>query len=143
MTDKPATDNGARIAGRLLVAGILLLGAVAHLSFARKAFSALVPDWIPIDKDIVIVTTGYMELALGLVLIVFAKHRRILGWITAVYLLLVFAGNIFQFTEHKNAFGLDTDLRRGIRLLFQPPLILLILWATGILGKKRKAAPVA
>jgi hypothetical protein len=42
----------------------------------------------------------------------------------------VFPGNIAQFTEKRDAFGLDSDRARGIRLLFQPLLVALALWST-------------
>ena len=54
-----------------------------------------------------------------------------LGWITAAFFVAVFPGNISQFTTGTDSFGLNSDLTRGIRLLFQPLLVLWALWATG------------
>ena len=38
----------------------------------------------------------------------------------------IFPGNIAQYVEGTDAFGLDTDGKRLVRLFFQP---LLVLWA--------------
>jgi hypothetical protein len=38
----------------------------------------------------------------------------------------LFPGNIAQYTEHRAAFGLNTDTARLVRLFFQP---LLVAWA--------------
>ena len=43
----------------------------------------------------------------------------------------IFPGNISQYLEHMNAFGLNTDQARAIRLLFQPVLVIWALWSTG------------
>ena len=43
----------------------------------------------------------------------------------------MFPGNIEQFVSGTDAFGLNTDLARGIRLLFQPLLVVWALWSTG------------
>ncbi|TFC91580.1 hypothetical protein [Cryobacterium sp. TMT3-29-2] len=42
-----------------------------------------------------------------------------------------FPGNISQFVTATASFGLDSDLSRGIRLLFQPLLAAWALWSTG------------
>ena len=43
----------------------------------------------------------------------------------------IFPGNINQYVNHIDAFGLNTDQARLIRLFFQPVLIFLALWTTG------------
>ncbi len=129
-------NNKLRRFGRYLLACILLVPGVAHLTFACKEFKAQVPDWIPMNKDLVVVLSGYAELALGAGLLALPKQRRAMGWIIGTYFLLIFPGNIAQFTERRDAFGLDTDLKRGIRLLFQPALIALALWSTDALCRR-------
>jgi uncharacterized membrane protein len=42
----------------------------------------------------------------------------------------VFPGNISQYVKHRDAFGLDTDTRRFVRLLFQPVLVAWAVWST-------------
>ena len=53
------------------------------------------------------------------------------GWLVAAFFVAVFPGNISQFATHSDAFGLDSDRARGIRLLFQPVLVAWALWSTG------------
>ncbi|WP_118976752.1 DoxX family protein [Taibaiella koreensis] len=45
--EKERIKNGARI---LLGAALVFAGS-GHRSFARKAFCAQVPDWVPLKKD--------------------------------------------------------------------------------------------
>jgi uncharacterized membrane protein len=114
----------------LLGAGLLLTG-IAHLTWSRTEFLAQVPQWVPLEGDLVVVLSGLVEIALGAALIALPKQRVILGWITAVFFVLIFPGNISQYVNHIDAFGLDSDLERGIRLLFQPLLVIWALWSTG------------
>lgn len=83
------------------------------------------------DADFVVVTSGVVEIALGLGLLLLARWRVPIGWIVAAFFVAVFPGNIAQFIEARGAFGLETDLARGVRLLFQPLLVLWALWSTG------------
>lgn len=117
--------------GRILLGGFLLSAGIGHLTWARAEFQAQVPNWVPMDADLVVVLSGIVEIALGLALLFFASQRAKVGWITALFFVLVFPGNIAQFVNGTDAFGLTTDLSRGIRLLFQPVLIAWALWATG------------
>lgn len=101
------------------------------MSFARHTFKAQVPTWLPVDADFVVLTSGVVEIALGAALLLLARWRVPLGWLTAVFFVLVFPGNVNQFLTHADAFGLDSDRSRGIRLLFQPLLVVWALWSTG------------
>jgi uncharacterized membrane protein len=94
----------------------------------RQEFQAQVPPWFPADPDLVVVVSGLVEIGLGAALLTVWRQpwRRRLGLLLALFFLAVFPGNIAQFTEHRDAFGLDTDTKRAVRLLFQP---LLMLWA--------------
>ena len=115
-----------------LVLGTFLLGAgISHLTFLRGEFQAQVPDWIPVSKDLTVILSGIVEVLLGLSLILLKKQRIKVGYIVAIFFVLIFSGNISQFVNGVDAFGLSTDLSRGIRLLFQPVLILWALWCTG------------
>ena len=80
-----------------------------------------------------------VEIALGLALIVVRKQRAIVGWIVAAFFVIVFPGNIWQFIEARDAFGLDSDLARGVRLIFQPVLVIWALWCTGAWTAAREA----
>ncbi|MGZ8804802.1 MAG: DoxX family protein [Microbacterium sp.] len=118
------------IARWLLGSGLIFAG-VGHLTFARRSFEAQVPQWLPLPVDFVVIASGIVEIGLGLSLILLARHRVLVGWITAGFFVAVFPGNIEQFISGTDAFGLDSDLARGIRLLFQPVLVVWALWSTG------------
>ena len=123
----PRSRNIARVS----LGAFLVSAGVSHLSFARTAFHAQVPTWLPLNADSVIVASGVVEIALGASLMLLTKWRVPVGWVVAIFFILVFPGNISQFITHANAFGLDSDLARGIRLLFQPLLVIWALWCTG------------
>ncbi len=103
---------------------------LAHLSVQREEFQAQVPGWFPIDADLVVVVSGVVEIALGLALLLVSRHRVLVGWVVAGFFVVIFPGNIAQFVEGTDAFGLDSDLERFIRLFFQPVLIAWALWST-------------
>ena len=116
---------------RWLLGGFLLLAGMGHLLWARTEFLAQVPPWVPLEGDLVVVLSGIVEIILGGALIALPKQRVRLGWLTAVFFVLIFPGNISQYANRIDAFGLDSDLERGIRLLFQPLLVIWSLWSTG------------
>lgn len=118
------------IARWLLGSGLVFAG-VGHLTFARQSFAAQVPGWLPLPVDFVVVASGVVEIVLGLALVLWARQRVLIGWITAAFFVAVFPGNIAQFVSGTDAFGLDSDVARGIRLFFQPLLIIWALWSTG------------
>lgn len=110
----------------LLGAGLIFAG-IGHLTFARKAFQAQVPDWVPLKKDDTVIYSGIVEILLGTGLIAAPKrYEKHMGVIAAAMFVAVFPGNISQYINKRNAFGLDTDAKRFARLFFQP---LLIYWA--------------
>jgi uncharacterized membrane protein len=121
----------ARTIGRWMLAAGLIFAGTAHLTFAREEFVAQVPQWLPLPADLVVVASGVVEIALGLALLFLTRWRVAVGWITAAFFVAIFPGNIEQFVSGTDAFGLDSDLARGIRLLFQPLLVVWALWSTG------------
>lgn len=120
-----------RTLARWLLGAALVFTGTAHLTFARDAFVAQVPAWLPLPVDVTVVASGVVEIALGLALLVLGRWRVAVGWIVAAFFVAIFPGNIEQFVRGTDAFGLDTDLARGIRLLFQPLLVIWALWSTG------------
>ncbi|WP_250005154.1 hypothetical protein [Actinoplanes sp. M2I2] len=114
--------------GQIILGALLLFTGTAHLTFARAEFQAQVPSWLPIDENVVVVASGVVELCLAVALLTTWKQPRrgIVGAVTAAFFVAILPGNIAQFTEHRDAFGLDTDAARAVRLLFQP---LLVVWA--------------
>ncbi|MBB3037887.1 DoxX family protein [Hoyosella altamirensis] len=123
------------------ILGLFLVSAgVAHLTWARTEFLAQVPVWLPLDGDFVVVASGLVEIALGATLIALRRKRVLVGWIVAGFFVAIFPGNINQFVTQTDAFGLDSDVARGVRLLFQPVLVLWALWCTDALKMLRKRA---
>lgn len=117
---------------RILLALFMIFAGYSHLTFNRIDFQAQVPDWLPLSKDLVVILSGIVEIALGLALLLWKKQRVIVGWALALFFVLVFPGNISQYLDGKDAFGsLDSDRARLIRLFFQPVLIAWALWSAG------------
>ncbi len=118
-----------RIALQLLLGATLIYTGTLHLTTSRLEFQAQVPTWLPLSPDFVVIASGIVEIALGLCLISL-KRRREVGIATALFFVAIFPGNISQLVNGIDAFGLDSDRARGIRLLFQPLLVLWALWST-------------
>ena len=129
--EKSAHFSPLRAVGRLGLGAALTFAGVSHLTFARASFTAQVPDWLPLDADFVVVASGVVEVLLGLSLALLPRWKVPIGWVTAAFFVAVFPGNISQFTTGTDAFGLDSDLARGVRLVFQPLLVVWALWSTG------------
>ncbi len=125
-----------RKAAQVLLGGALTYAGITHLTTNRTEFQAQVPTWVPLSPDFVVLASGVVEIALGIAL-ASLQYRRQVGWITAAFFVAIFPGNISQYVNGIDAFGLDTDQARLIRLFFQPLLVLWALWGTGILQKKR------
>jgi uncharacterized membrane protein len=114
---------------RFLLAAILVTAGIGHLTFARTSFQAQVPDWVPGSVDTIVLLSGVVEISLGLALI-FIRTKWI-GWVAGAFFIAVFPGNISQYIHHRDAFGLDSDAARLVRLLFQPLLVVWAIWSTG------------
>jgi uncharacterized membrane protein len=123
-----------RSVARWLLAVALILVGIAHLTAQRQEFQAQVPDWIPVDDDVVVVASGLVEIALGAALVAVPRRRVAVGLIAAGFFVVIFPGNIAQYLEGTDAFGLDTDAKRLARLFFQPVLVIWALWSTGASG---------
>lgn len=129
---------------RILLGILMIVAGISHLSFQRAEFVAQVPKWLPDNPafiDFVVVSSGVVEILLGLAMLFLVKHRIKAGFALAIFYVLIFPGNISQYTNEIDAFSLDTDQKRFIRLFFQPLLILWALWSTGALKtlfKKQK-----
>jgi len=149
MSDSSASRPSSipQVVGRVVLGLFLLLAGISHLTVGREAFTAQVPDWLPLGDDLVVVGSGVVELALGASLIALPRHRVAVGWIVAAFFVAIFPGNISQYVNQVDAFGLTSDLARAVRLVFQPLLVLWALWSTGawrdrgtlssVLGRRR------
>ena len=120
---------------QLALGAFLLSAGFSHLGSNRTEFLAQVPTWLPLNADFVVVASGLVEITLGVLLIttvlIFKKYRKQVGLITGLFFILIFPGNINQYINQIDAFGLDTDTKRLIRLFFQPPLVIWALWSSG------------
>ena len=123
---------------RTLLGATLAYAGITHLTTNRTEFLAQVPTWVPLDADFVVLASGVVEILLGLSLILLIKYQIQIGWITAAFFVAIFPGNISQYVNGIDAFGLDTDQARLTRLFFQPLLVIWALWCTGA-WKSRKA----
>jgi uncharacterized membrane protein len=120
-----------------LLLGVFLTSAgISHLGSNRTEFLAQVPTWLPLNADFVVVASGIVEITLGISLItttfILTQYRKKVGIVVAIFFILIFPGNINQYVNNIDAFGLDTDQERLIRLFFQPLLVIWALWASGV-----------
>nr|WP_321414259.1 hypothetical protein [uncultured Allomuricauda sp.] len=121
---------------RVILGLLMIMAGIGHLTFQREEFQAQVPRWLPTSDafmDFVVVASGVVEILLGLAMVLLVKYKLKVGIVLAIFYVLIFPGNISQYANGIDAFGLDTDLKRLIRLFFQPVLILWALWSTGAL----------
>jgi hypothetical protein len=67
-----------------------------------------------------------------------------IGWLAAAFFVAIFWGNISQYVNGVDAFGLDTDTKRLVRLFFQPVLVMWALLGTGAWGswRRKPAKPI-
>ena len=118
-----------RTAARLLLGGVLLVAGVAHFADTEE-FYGQVPSWLPLDERFVVLASGVVEVVLGFALVL-GFRRVVVGWVVAAFFVAVFPGNVSQFVTGSDAFGLETDTSRIVRLFFQPLLVIWALWCTG------------
>jgi len=116
---------------RTLLGAALSYAGITHLTTNRTEFQAQVPTILASQADFVVIASGVVEILLGLSLILLIKHKEKIGWITAAFFTAIFPGNISQYINGTDAFGLNTDQARFIRLFFQPLLVIWALWCTG------------
>ena len=120
-----------RTALQITLGAALTYAGITHLTTSRTEFQAQVPTILQSQADFVVIASGVVEILLGLSLILLFKYRTHIGWITAAFFIAIFPGNISQYINGTDAFGLNTDQARAIRLLFQPLLVIWALWSTG------------
>ena len=124
----------ARLLARVALGAALVFAGIGHLTFSRQEFQAQVPLWLPLDPDFVVVASGVVEITLGLGILSAGRIAAYFGIATAVFFIAIFPGNINQYVEGIDAFGLSTDQARLTRLFFQPLLVVWALWSTSAIG---------
>jgi uncharacterized membrane protein len=119
-----------KLVARLLLGGALIFAGIGHLTFSRVEFQAQVPVWLPLDPDFVVLASGLIEIILGLGIASWSKYVPLFGLLAGAFFIAIFPGNINQYVEGLDAFGLNTDQARLTRLFFQPVLVIWALWST-------------
>lgn len=117
---------------RWLLAGGMVFAGLSHLFWARREFQAQVPEWTEefLDKDATVIASGVVEIGFGAALVALPASRRTIGALLAAFFVAVFPGNVEQWAKRRDGFGLDTDRKRLVRLVFQPVLVAWALWST-------------
>ncbi|MEJ8284665.1 hypothetical protein [Curtobacterium citreum] len=116
---------------RVLLGLALVFAGTSHLIFARKEFTAQVPEFVPLSEDTTVLASGVAEITLGSALVLAPKPaRRFVGSAAALFFTVIFPGNLSQWVNRRDAFGLDSDEKRVARLFGQPLLIAAALWST-------------
>ena len=127
-----------RRAPQIVLGAALAYAGIGHLTTSRLTFRAQVPTLFKDYADFVVLASGVVEILLGLSLILLWKYRVQIGWLVAIFFTAVFWGNISQYINKVDAFGLNSDRARFIRLLFQPLLVAWALLSTGAWTSYRK-----
>lgn len=115
----------------MILGSALIFAGKGHLTSSRAEFQAQVPTVFKDYADFVVLASGVVEILLGLGLVVLWKYRVQMGWLAAIFFVAIFWGNISQYVNGVDAFGLNSDRARLTRLFFQP---LLVMWALGSTG---------
>jgi len=123
-----------RTISRWLLAALLIAAGASHLTWGRRGYRIVVPDWatrmLRTDADTIVVASGVVEVGLGAALIALPRERGRIGAAVAVFFAAVFPGNVHQWRTGRSAPGLRTDRARLVRLFLQPPLIVWAIWST-------------
>ncbi|HMF71857.1 MAG TPA: hypothetical protein VK616_10295 [Flavitalea sp.] len=127
MTPTSTTQNFFRV----LLGLLLLFTGTGHLTFLNVPFQSQVPSWVPIDAALVVSLSGIVEILIGLALLFWTSKRVVVGWIAAIFFVMIFPGNLAQYLSRSDAFGLNTDTVRLVRLFLHPLLVIWPLWCTG------------
>ncbi|MBS4752714.1 hypothetical protein KG112_07825 [Nocardioides sp. zg-ZUI104] len=126
----------AQTVARVGLGSVMTFAGITHLTVAREEFQAQVPGWFPLDEDLVVLGSGVAEIGLGAAFVALPGRRRQIGIALALFFVAIFPGNIAQYVEGTDGFGLDTDTKRFVRLFFQPLLVLWALFGAGVLGRR-------
>ena len=125
---------------RVILGIAMLFIGIGHFTFSRIQFQAQVPTWLTSEEniiDFVILASGIVEIILGALMIWGGKPKVKTGIALAIFYILIFPGNINQYVYGIDAFNLNTDTKRLVRLFFQPLLLLWAVWSTGGLRLKK------
>ena len=134
-----------RVVARWALAALLVVAGASHLTWGRRGYRIVVPDWatrlLRTDKDTIVVASGVVELLLGGALVALPAERRRVGWVVAAFFVAVFPGNVHQWRTGRSAPMLRTDRARLVRLLLQPLLVAWAVWSADSLPAGRRTRP--
>ena len=136
--DRESDTKILRLIARLALGGALIFAGIGHLTVSRVEFQAQVPVWLPLDPDFVVVASGVVEIMLGIGIASAGVLVPWAGLAAALFFIAIFPGNINQYVEGIDAFGLAADQARFTRLFFQPVLVVWALWSTSAIGYFRE-----
>jgi len=126
--------SAVRSIGRGVLALLLIAAGVSHLTWGRRGYRIVVPEWatrlLHTDKDAIVVASGAVEVVLGTALVALPRERRRIGTAVAAFFVAVFPGNVHQWRTGRSAPGLRTDRARFVRLFLQVPLVVWAVWST-------------
>ena len=131
IVNSPAAKTTTQRIGRITLGILMVLAGISHLTFAREEFQAQVPTFVPLPPDVTVLASGGVEIALGAAMVLLKNKRGLVGLLLAAFFVAIFPGNIAQWVNHQDAFGLNSDRARFVRLFFQPVLVAWALWSTG------------
>lgn len=122
---------------RWALAAVYMFAGVLHLAMADK-FLLIVPDWVPLRYDTVIVT-GLCEIA-GSFALLWSRTARLAGIMLALYAVCVFPANIKHAVEGIQVPGLPNSWwYHGPRLAFQPVFVWWALFCVGLIDWPARA----
>jgi uncharacterized membrane protein len=134
MTRPPGRAETARTVARGALAALLAVAGASHLTWGRRGYRIVVPDWAVrltrLDKDTIVIGSGVIELALAGGLVLLPRWRPLVGGLIAAFFVAVFPGNVHQWQTGRSAPLMRTDRARFVRLLLQPPLVAWAIWST-------------
>ena len=80
-----------KLAARTALAVMLIFTAIGHFIFT-KGMSVMIPNFIPLKKEIVLLT-GVLEILLAVGILI-PRFRVLFGWILVAFLIVVLPANI-------------------------------------------------
>ncbi len=125
-----------QLAGRIAMAVMLLFTAIGHFVFV-EGMTAMIPDFIPLKRELVYVT-GILEITFGLGLLI-PKLKIKSGWILILFFITILPANIKASMENINYQTGELDGSGLEYLWFRIPLqVFFIVWVffTAIKNKK-------
>lgn len=139
MKEGQSSHATARTAMRWAMAAFYVAAGIVHLT-APDAFLPIVPNWVPLPRETVLVT-GLCEIA-GSIALLTRRLRRLAGVMLALYAVCVFPANIRHALDGIHVPPLpDNWWYHGPRLLLQPVLVWWALFCAGLINWPFTARP--